>query len=165
MSKLQPPNAVDGSKDHANVVVLPPILYLGSVLAGVVTKWAFGGSVAPDSTLRWLAGLLLLVFSVAVSLRFARLFSETGQDKNPNTPTPSLVTHGLYSFSRNPAYVGLTGIQLALALLLDNVWILVLLVPTLLVMHTGVIWREESYLERKFGDEYRRYKNTVRRWL
>ncbi len=163
MSEFQPPSADEG--DHANVLVLPPILYLGSVLAGVAAKWAVGGSLAPDSSLRWVAGVLLLAFSLAVSVRFARMFSESGQDRNPNTPTPSLVTHGLYSFSRNPAYLALTGIQLSLALLLDNVWILVLLVPTLLVMHFGVIQREESYLERKFGDDYRRYKHTVRRWL
>ena len=39
------------------------------------------------------------------------------------------------------------------------------LVPALAVMHFGVILREERYLERKFGDEYRQYKASVRRWL
>ena len=44
-------------------------------------------------------------------------------------------------------------------------WLLLLTVPVVLVMHHGVVLREEAYLERKFGDEYLRYKAGVRRWL
>ncbi|MCH8138750.1 MAG: hypothetical protein IH926_07335 [Proteobacteria bacterium] len=40
-----------------------------------------------------------------------------------------------------------------------------ILVPLLVVLHYGVIAREERYLERKFADAYRRYKSTTRRWL
>ncbi len=40
-----------------------------------------------------------------------------------------------------------------------------MVVPTVTVMHFGVIKREERYLEAKFGDEYREYKTTVRRWV
>ena len=39
------------------------------------------------------------------------------------------------------------------------------LVPLLLVMHYGVILREERYLEGKFGDAYRQYRSKVRRYL
>jgi protein-S-isoprenylcysteine O-methyltransferase Ste14 len=38
-------------------------------------------------------------------------------------------------------------------------------VPTLVVVRYGVVAREEAYLERKFGDDYRRFKEAVRRWL
>ena len=44
-------------------------------------------------------------------------------------------------------------------------WILALLVPLLLVVRYGVIAREERYLDRKFGEPYRRYAATVGRWL
>jgi len=47
----------------------------------------------------------------------------------------------------------------------DNVWILVLLAPVLAVIRYGVISREERYIEAKFGEEYRRYKASIRRWL
>ena len=46
-----------------------------------------------------------------------------------------------------------------------NAWAMLLLAPALLVIHHGVIAREERYLEAKFGEEYRTYKVRVRRWL
>ena len=52
-----------------------------------------------------------------------------------------------------------------LAVAIDSPWVLAFLAPALVVMRHGVIGREERYLERKFGDEYRRYKATVRRWI
>ena len=47
----------------------------------------------------------------------------------------------------------------------EVLWAIVLVVPLLWVINTGVIAREERYLERKFGDAYRAYKARVRRWL
>ena len=46
-----------------------------------------------------------------------------------------------------------------------NAWIIVSMIPGFFIMHYGVIVREEAYLERKFGEEYRAYKREVRRWL
>jgi protein-S-isoprenylcysteine O-methyltransferase Ste14 len=153
------------TQDHADVLVLPPLLYGGALLAGILVKWGVGGSIAPGSTLRPVLGAGLLAAGVLISLWFSRAFAQAGQDRNPRTPTPGLVTGGLYRYSRNPAYVALTIIQIGLGLLLDNVWILAALIPVLAVMHQGVILREEAYLERRFGDEYRAYKASVRRWL
>jgi protein-S-isoprenylcysteine O-methyltransferase Ste14 len=47
----------------------------------------------------------------------------------------------------------------------NTVWPVMLLPGLLLVMQWGVISREERYLERRFGEEYRRYRARVRRWL
>ena len=52
-----------------------------------------------------------------------------------------------------------------LGLLFAVPWVLVALVPALLIVRHGVIAREERYLERRFGEEYRRFCSQVRRWL
>ncbi|MGH7668874.1 MAG: methyltransferase family protein, partial [Gemmatimonadaceae bacterium] len=42
---------------------------------------------------------------------------------------------------------------------------LVLLIPLVVVIQTYAIAREERYLERKFGQQYRDYRRRVRRWI
>jgi protein-S-isoprenylcysteine O-methyltransferase Ste14 len=61
-------------------------------------------------------------------------------------------------------YVGLLLLVGGLGIALASDWTLVLLVPTALLLHHGVVLREERYLEAKFGEPYRRYMATVPRW-
>ena len=84
---------------------------------------------------------------------------------SPYRPTTTLGTAGPYRYSRNPLYIALTLAYLGAAVVVNTVWPVILLPGLLLVMQWGVISREERYLERRFGDEYRRYRTRVRRWL
>ena len=43
--------------------------------------------------------------------------------------------------------------------------VLLLLVPAVIILHQGVVMREEDYLSWKFGDAYRQYMSEVPRWL
>ncbi len=52
-----------------------------------------------------------------------------------------------------------------LALLLVQLWSLMLLPGVLVATHYGVVLREEAYLEQRFGDAYERYRARVRRWI
>ncbi len=74
-------------------------------------------------------------------------------------------TEGPYRFSRNPAYVALTLWYLGIGFLLNNAWVLVLVIPVLVVMNRYVVPGEERRLEATFREQYRRYKSHVRRWL
>ncbi len=83
----------------------------------------------------------------------------------PHEPSTALITEGPYRFSRNPMYLALSLLYAGIGIAADSPWTLALLVPLLIVLHYGVIIREERYLERKFADAYRRYKSSTRRWL
>ncbi len=80
-------------------------------------------------------------------------------------PTTALAVDGIYRRSRNPLYLAMTLVYLGLAIAAGSAWAIALLIPLLVLMHVGVIFREEGYLEQKFGDAYRQYKSHVRRWL
>ena len=56
-------------------------------------------------------------------------------------------------------------VYFGLAIVLTSVWVLLLLIPVLLILQRGVVEREEAYLERQFGEAYRKYKARVPRWL
>ena len=51
------------------------------------------------------------------------------------------------------------------AFLANSLWILVLVLPLAIILQKGVIEPEKSYLEKKFGDKYLRYKAKVGRWI
>jgi protein-S-isoprenylcysteine O-methyltransferase Ste14 len=52
-----------------------------------------------------------------------------------------------------------------IAVLSGALWAFLPLALALVVVDRGVIAREERYLERKFGEQYRRYKAQTRRWF
>ncbi len=83
----------------------------------------------------------------------------------PSEPTTALVTGGPYRLSRNPAYLADTLLYGAIALLADAAWALVPLPLVLAVIQYGVILREERYLERRFGQDYRNLQARTRRWI
>ncbi len=47
----------------------------------------------------------------------------------------------------------------------NSAWVAGTLIPTLVLISYGVIAREERYMAQKFGDEYLRYRASVRRWI
>ena len=91
--------------------------------------------------------------------------TRAGSNVPTNLPTTTIVDAGPYRFTRNPIYLGMVLGLIGLAIAINSLWLLMMLVPFALVIRYGVITREEAYLERKFGDVYRRYCARVRRWL
>lgn len=108
---------------------------------------------------------MLLCLGVALNAWGAYSLIRARTPINPYRPVTTLVASGAFGLSRNPLYVSLNLIFLALSLILNSFWGILVLVPVVVVMHYGVILREERYLETKFGEAYRRYCGMVRRYL
>ena len=153
------------SPDHAEVRILPPLLFLGSILLGALLQLVI--AVRLTTKPGWLVpvGLALVALGVAAMAWVIAEMRRTHQDPDPRKPTPELIVGGPFRFARNPIYTGMALVQAGIGLALANVWILLLLPPTLWILRREVIEKEEAYLERKFGDAYRAYKSSVRRWL
>lgn len=95
----------------------------------------------------------------------ARTFRMNNTSLNTMIPVNKIVSSGPFQISRNPMYVGLALIYLGIAFIVNDLLVLLLLIPVLAVMNWYIIPREEQYLEARFGEAYRTYKNKVRRWL
>lgn len=154
----------DAAVDSAKIVAPPPVIYLGVLGLGLLLKWLW-----PTRLLSWpLAmgvGLAILGCGVIGLTAAIRTVWRAQTPVDPYKATTALVTDGLFRLSRNPIYVSDTLIYVGLSLTLNAWWALALTPILLWMMQAGVIAREEEYLERRFGDEYIRYKHQVRRWL
>ena len=154
----------DDDKDLPGVIAPPPFIYLAFLLVGLGLNYIWPVAVVLDEV-QYPAGFALIALGVVIMTAAVLQFRKAGTSHETRTPTTALVTSGLFQASRNPIYLSLSLIYAGIGVAADNLWTLGLLIPALAVIRYGVISREERYLERKFGEEYRRYKASVRRWL
>jgi len=86
---------------------------------------------------------------------------------HPHTPekTSTVVNTGVYAYSRNPMYLSLVLILIALALYLSNFSCFSVLLFFIWYNTRFQILPEERVLAEIFPKEYPVYKETVRRWL
>lgn len=112
------------------------------------------------------AALLLAgsgVFGISSLLHFRRV----GTTVNPLDPdrSTSLVTHGVYRYSRNPMYLALLLALVAWGLVLTNLYALALAVLFVPYMNRFQILPEERVMEKRFGEAFSAYCEKTRRWL
>jgi protein-S-isoprenylcysteine O-methyltransferase Ste14 len=152
------------SKDSPRVIALPPLIYVGGLVLGFFAHWADPRPMMAPSLRPWLA-LPILVLGIALAGWGRQTLVGAGTNVDPRKPAIALVTSGPFAWSRNPLYIALALIYLAIACFANDFWFLPVLAVVLAVVHYGVIHREERYLEAKFGDAYRQYCARVGRWL
>lgn len=154
-------------KDYADVAVKPPILFLAALALGYVLTRYFpiGPGLASPNGKALTVGLIFVIVGLVIAVFAGRRFRIAGTSVMPGEPATALVKVGMYRVTRNPMYIGFILLYFGLSIVLTSVWILLLLIPVVLILHRCVVLREEAYLEHKFGDDYRRYKENVPRWL
>jgi len=155
---------MEANADRPGVAVLPPVLWFGTLLLGIAIQFIRPLVVPVPTPWRWIAGVLA-VAAIAFGGAGRAAFARAGTNVNPLEPALRLVDSGPFRFSRNPMYVGMAIAYLGIALATRFGWLLVLFPIALVVMHRGVILREERYLTGKFGAPYVEYRRRVRRYL
>jgi protein-S-isoprenylcysteine O-methyltransferase Ste14 len=156
----------DTSGDTPSVVIFPPLIPLAVLVVGVILNFLMPlGLLAHVLFLgRMVVGAIIFIVGIGMVVAANRIFQQIGTHARPSQPTLALATTGAFTWTRNPMYVGgsLTLVGIAIVFALD--WVIPLLVVSLPLVHYGIVLREEQYLERKFGDEYRHYKTRVPRY-
>jgi protein-S-isoprenylcysteine O-methyltransferase Ste14 len=153
-------------KDGAAVRIPPPLVYLAGVIVGVLLHaFIIALPIGLSTALRIAAGVAAAVASLVLMGGAIGLFRRTGQDPKPWEPTPEIISSGVYRITRNPMYVGMGFLQIAIGIGLANWWIIIFVPIVLTLVYATAVRHEERYLQRKFGNVYTGYKATVRRWL
>src|SRR5262245_25831258 len=165
---MTPESPTKRDSDEADVAnygfVRPPLVYLLSILLGVVLHLVWAVPIVPRAFAAPV-GAIVVLLALALFAVAARTFRRAGTPVPGNQPTTTIVRDGPYRYTRNPIYLAFSLLQLGLALWVNTLWLLITLVAAVALMSLVVIPREERYLERRFPDQYRSYTQSVRRWL
>ncbi len=144
----------------------PPLIFVaGIVLGWLVDRLRPLPITGGPSMLRF---ALAFVCAVAWFLLFGAAWTVFRRERTtliPNKPATALATTGIYSRTRNPMYISLAMLYIAVTLVLDTWWPFLLLPAVLAIIDRVVILREERYLSQKFPHLYDEYRRRVRRWL
>lgn len=155
-----------GAPSNAGVRFPPPFVYAIGILVGWLAnrRWPWPVAGHPAAW-RPIAIAVLIVVWLALMVPAFAFFRRAGTSVIPHKPVSAFVVTGPYRFTRNPMYVSMAALYLAVAFILNSWWVMILLPVVLVVIQRAVIAREERYLRARFPDEYPAYCARVRRWL
>jgi len=146
---------------HARAIALLP----GTVTI-VVPAILVATQGAGFDPVRAVSGAVLVAAGFALWMWTVRLFARIGRGTlAPWDPTERLVVAGPYAHVRNPMITGVLAVLLGEALAFGSTAIAIWAAIFAVVNHVFFVAFEEPYVERRFGDEYCRYKENVPRWI
>jgi protein-S-isoprenylcysteine O-methyltransferase Ste14 len=111
------------------------------------------------------AGVLPLLGGLTIVIWSALLFARAQTPIKPFEETTRLVTGGMYRWTRNPMYLGMVFVLIGIAMMLGTLSPFLPIPVFAWLIQSLFIEREEQILEQRFGDEYREFRDKVRRWI
>lgn len=156
----------EDGKDRAAVIAPPPLLTVVCIAAGWIAGHFRPFPFVPGpERLRDVLCVAFLLLAAGFLVAGVGQLMKHKEDPSPYKPTKAIVGSGVYRFTRNPIYIGFLTVVLAVSVCADNAWLLLSFVALFVLLHFGVVKREERYLSAKFGEGYDEYRRRVRRWL
>ena len=155
---------MDKPLDNPGVIAFPPLIWLVNAVISVLVHLFLRLPIMKYSFCL-VCGIVLIILAPTLALSALRTMKAAGTNVHPSKPTLTIVRSGPFRFTRNPMYLALCLVQIALCFFLNDWITLLFVVPLALIFHYGVVLREERYLPAKFGEPYLQYKRGVRRWI
>lgn len=115
----------------------------------------------------WLraAGALLGILGVGIFVVSVITMRDSWRAGVPEDEKTELITSGIYAYSRNPAFLGFDLLYIGELFLFFNWGLLVITILAVVMLHLQIVYVEEVFLIRAFGEEYLAYKKRVGRYL
>ncbi len=145
-------------------LIVPPVYLLLFILGQVAIDRFWPLAPLFDGSIRY-AGLILLALGLFFAGWGALAFARADTAIRPMEESTTLVTHGLYRYTRNPMYLGMILVLMGDCLLLGSLSPWLLIPAFILLIRQLFIIPEEAMMERTFGEQYRSYRSGVRRWI
>jgi protein-S-isoprenylcysteine O-methyltransferase Ste14 len=111
------------------------------------------------------AGIAIAIVGASLAVWADAIFKRVGTEVKPFRKSSVVVKVGPFRHSRHPMYLGFMGIILGAAVLAGTLLPLLLVVAMFVLLSMLFVHPEERHMEEQFGEEYRRYRSEVRRWL
>ena len=154
------------TSDIPGIIAPGPLIAFGALLLGLSFDRLHLPRVLNQvpSSIRDVVALLLFSWGLWYNLRANLIFQRTNTPFLPWQPTRVVAANDIYARTRNPMYQGFFIIALGIAVVFRIDGAVLMLIPAGLLLHYGVVLREERYLTRKFGESYRQYMSAVPRY-
>jgi len=142
----------------------PPHFLLISVIAMLAIWYVFSPS-NPKNIFLMSTGWVLIVSGLTCNVIAANQFMKAKTSIIPLTESSFLVKKGIFRFSRNPMYTGMTIFLIGLCVILNNFYNIAVIIGFFLLIRNKFVMKEEELLKETFGEEYLSYIKKVRRWI
>jgi protein-S-isoprenylcysteine O-methyltransferase Ste14 len=153
------------TSDNPGVIAFPPLIWLMNAVISVLVHFFLIRLPIMSYSASLVCGIVLVILAPTLALSALVTMKTAGTNVNPAKPALTIVRGGPFRFTRNPMYLALCLLQIALGFFLNDWITLLFVVPLALILHYGVVLREERYLTAKFGEPYLELKRDVRRWI
>ena len=156
--------ALEQDEKGASVKFPPPLIFLilMFVAYGMHYIWPIG--ISSPSEIKYV-GIAMALLGFCAVILVSQSFKRVETNIEPWKPTTTIISTGIFAYSRNPIYVAFCLITIGVGIFLNSIWVLFSVIPSAMLVYYIAIKKEETYLEGKFGEEYLQYKSKVRRWL
>ena len=151
--------------DNPGVIAFPPLILLVSAMISALVHFFLIQLPIMSYRACLVCGIILVILAPTLAISAMVTFKKAGTNVHPGEPALMIVRGGPFRFTRNPMYLALCLLQIALGFFLNDWITLLFVVPFALILHYGVVLREERYLTEKFGEPYLELKREVRRWI
>lgn len=137
------------------ITIIVPIAEIISILlnTSVLPVWAR------------IVGTCIAVTGVAVFITSVVTMRDSWRAGVSKTDKTELVTSGIYSFSRNPAFLGFDLVYIGILLMFFNLILFIISVFGVVIFHLQIVNVEEDFLIDTFREEYINYKKKVCRYF
>ena len=153
-----------GNKSRKTVIIESLLRFSSTAIVIVVLVSAIlNTSLFSNQMIRGI-GLALLGLGTCLFIIAMVTMQDNWRAGIPEKDKTDMVTTGIYTISRNPAFLGFDLTYIGASLAFGNIIVLILTALTIALMHLQIL-EEEKYLETTFGNRYDTYKNKVGRYF